>query len=123
MSVTSPSIRLRSSLHFAPFQDDLILNHSSGLSSILIPGGGEPIVLSAGSDPFENHGMNANSKHWEPDMISLEFVEASPPNQADSFGGHGVWGKEEKEELLFARMSMMEQLYVSRKMGQQLGAE
>ena len=44
MSVTSTSpplpylaIRIRSSLHFAPFQDDLILNHSSGFNSILIP--------------------------------------------------------------------------------------
>ena len=37
--------------------------------------------------------MNANSKHWEPDMISLEFVEPSPPNQVDPCGGHGE-GKE-----------------------------
>ena len=96
MSVTSPSaplpylaIRIQSSRHFVPFQDDPTLNHSSGFSSILISGGGEPIVLSAESDPFENHGINANSKRCEPDIISLEFVKAPPPNQVDSFGGYG----------------------------------
>lgn len=43
-----------SSLRFAPFQDVLTIGHSAGLSSILVPGSGEPNFDSAEADPFEN---------------------------------------------------------------------
>lgn len=42
------------SLRFAPFQDILTIGHSAGLSSILVPGSGEPNFDSTEADPFEN---------------------------------------------------------------------
>jgi len=41
-------------LRFAPFQDILTIGHCAGLSSILVPGSGEPNFDSAEADPFEN---------------------------------------------------------------------
>ena len=42
------------SVRFAPFQDVLTIGHAAGLSSILVPGAGEPNYDSAEADPFEN---------------------------------------------------------------------
>ena len=42
------------SVRFCPFQDILTIGHNSGLSSILVPGSGEPNFDSAEADPFEN---------------------------------------------------------------------
>lgn len=42
------------SVRFAPFQDVLTIGHSAGLSSILVPGAGEPNFDSTEADPFEN---------------------------------------------------------------------
>jgi U3 small nucleolar RNA-associated protein 7 len=42
------------SLRFAPFHDVLTIGHSAGLSSILVPGAGEPNFDSTEADPFEN---------------------------------------------------------------------
>lgn len=46
-----------SSVRFCPFQDILTVGHSAGLSSLLVPGAGEPNFDSAEADPFE--GRNA----------------------------------------------------------------
>jgi U3 small nucleolar RNA-associated protein 7 len=42
------------SARFAPFQDILTIGHAAGLSSILVPGSGEPNFDSTEADPFEN---------------------------------------------------------------------
>ena len=42
------------SLRFAPYQDILTIGHSAGLSSILVPGSGEPNFDSSEADPFDN---------------------------------------------------------------------
>lgn len=41
------------SLRFCPFQDILTIGHANGLSSILVPGSGEPNFDSSEADPFE----------------------------------------------------------------------
>ncbi|KAF5349015.1 hypothetical protein D9758_012673 [Tetrapyrgos nigripes] len=41
------------SLRFCPFQDILTIGHARGLSSILVPGAGEPNFDSGEADPFE----------------------------------------------------------------------
>lgn len=48
------SHRPLTSVRFAPFQDILTIGHSAGLSSILVPGSGEPNFDSREADPFEN---------------------------------------------------------------------
>lgn len=42
------------SLRFCPFNDILTIGHNAGLSSILVPGSGEPNFDSSEADPFEN---------------------------------------------------------------------
>lgn len=42
------------SVRFNPFQDILSIGHNVGISSILIPGSGEPNFDSTEADPFEN---------------------------------------------------------------------
>ena len=42
------------SARFVPFQDILTIGHSAGLSSIIVPGSGEPNFDSREADPFEN---------------------------------------------------------------------
>lgn len=42
------------SVRFCPFQDILTIGHNAGLSSVLVPGSGEPNFDSAEADPFEN---------------------------------------------------------------------
>lgn len=42
------------SVRFTPFQDLLTVGHSAGLSTIIVPGSGEPNFDSREADPFEN---------------------------------------------------------------------
>jgi len=42
------------SVRFCPFQDILTVGHAGGLSSVLVPGAGEPHFDSGEADPFEN---------------------------------------------------------------------
>jgi U3 small nucleolar RNA-associated protein 7 len=46
--------RPTSSLRFQPFQDVLAVGHAAGLSSLLIPGSGEPNFDNTEADPFES---------------------------------------------------------------------
>ena len=62
------------SLRFCPFQDVLTIGHSAGLSSILVPGSGEPNFDSAEADPFENK----KARREREVKGLLEKVEASP---------------------------------------------
>lgn len=42
------------SLRFCPYQDILTIGHEAGLTSILVPGTGEPNFDSSEANPFEN---------------------------------------------------------------------
>ena len=42
------------SVRFTPFQDILTVGHAAGLSSVLVPGSGEPNFDSREANPFEN---------------------------------------------------------------------
>lgn len=39
---------------FIPFQDTLTIGHNAGITSILVPGSGEPNFDSSEADPFES---------------------------------------------------------------------
>jgi len=75
------------SLAFCPFQDVLAIGHATGVSSILVPGSGEPNFDSTEADPFE--GSRARREREvkslldkiQPDMIALdpEFLGGFAP--------------------------------------------
>jgi len=109
------------SVRFAPFQDILTIGHSAGLSSILVPGSGEPNFDSREADPFENtkarreREVKALLDKIQPDMITLdpEMVgNLAPPSKLTT--GTTSEGKP-VAEIPYARLSRMERLKVSGK--------
>lgn len=127
----STASRPITSIRFTPFQDALTLGHSSGLSTILVPGSGEPNFDSSEADPFESkkarreREVRALLDKIQPDMIALdpEFVGRLAPEsklttraemlrEKNSGGGKG----KKEGEVPFARMSRMERLRVAGKM-------
>ena len=103
------------SVRFCPFQDILTVGHTAGLSSILIPGAGEPNFDSAEADPFENKQARREREvkglldKIQPDMIALdpEFVGALAPEPKLTTA------VDDKTEVPFARLPRLERLRVS----------
>ncbi|KAF8898038.1 BING4CT-domain-containing protein [Gymnopilus junonius] len=66
------------SVRFAPFQDVLTVGHAAGLSSILVPGSGEPNFDSREADPYENKKARSEREvkalldKIQPDLITLD---------------------------------------------------
>ena len=79
------------SIRFAPFQDRLTLDHSSKLSNILCQEAENLTSISPSliHSRTKSHGGNVNSERRKRDMMSLEFVEPSSPNQVYHCGGYG----------------------------------
>ncbi|KAF6752045.1 WD repeat-containing protein 46 [Ephemerocybe angulata] len=65
-------------LRFEPFSDVLAIGHNKGLSSILVPGAGEPQFDSLEADPFENAKARREREvkglldKIQPDLITLD---------------------------------------------------
>ncbi|OBZ77920.1 U3 small nucleolar RNA-associated protein 7 [Grifola frondosa] len=105
------------SVRFCPFQDILTIGHCAGLSSILVPGSGEPNFDSSEADPFENKKARREREvkglldKIQPDMITLdpEFVGSlAPPSKLTT----AVDGE---HNIPFARLPRLERLRVSGK--------
>ncbi|KAG5649316.1 hypothetical protein H0H81_004659, partial [Sphagnurus paluster] len=109
------------SVRFAPFQDILTIGHAGGLSSLIVPGAGEPNFDSAEADPFENSKARREKEvkalldKIQPDMITLdpEFVGtlAPPPKLSTTT----TIGGKPPAEIPFARLPRMERLKVAGK--------
>ncbi|KAI0681979.1 NUC141 domain-containing protein, partial [Cytidiella melzeri] len=113
------------SVRFCPFQDILTIGHSAGLSSVLVPGSGEPNFDSSEADPFENKKARREREvkslldkaidsiflQIQPDMITLdpEFVGSLAPELKLTTA------VDEKSDLAFARLPRLERLRVSGK--------
>ncbi|KAI0339331.1 BING4CT-domain-containing protein [Trametopsis cervina] len=105
------------SVRFAPFQDVLTVGHAAGLSSLLVPGSGEPNFDSSEADPFENRKarrereVKALLDKIQPDMITLdpEFVGslAPPPKLTTAV--------DDTHDTPYARLPRLERLRVSGK--------
>lgn len=109
------------SLRFAPFQDILTIGHSAGLSSILVPGSGEPNFDSTEADPFENKKARREKEvkalldKIQPDLISLdpEFVGSlAPPSKLTT---ETTFDGKPSVEIPFARLPRLEKLRVQGK--------
>lgn len=107
------------SLRFCPYNDILTIGHSAGLSSILIPGSGEPNFDSSESDPFENKKQRREREvkslldKIQPDMIALDpdFVGSlAPEPKLSTAVNEGAKG-----EIPFARLPRYERLRVQGK--------
>lgn len=76
------------SIRFCPFQDLLTVGHSAGLSTLIVPGAGEPNFDSAEADPFEGkksrreREVRALLDKLAPDLITLdpEFIGSVAPD-------------------------------------------
>ncbi|KAG5643435.1 hypothetical protein DXG03_000943 [Asterophora parasitica] len=108
---------------FAPFQDILTVGHAQGLSSILVPGSGEPNFDSAEADPFENRKARRENEvkalldKIQPDMITLDpdlIGSLAPPPKLTTATSSILSGKS-VPETPFARLPRMERLKVSGK--------
>ncbi|KAF8631164.1 hypothetical protein AX15_002503 [Amanita polypyramis BW_CC] len=107
------------SVRFVPYQDILTVGHAAGLSSILVPGAGEPNFDSAEADPFENKRARREREvrglldKIQPDMITLDpdFVGSiAPPSKLTTetnFDGKSSM------EMSYARLPRYERLKVS----------
>ncbi|KAK0467710.1 BING4CT-domain-containing protein [Desarmillaria tabescens] len=109
------------SLRFAPFQDILTIGHSAGLSSILVPGSGEPNFDSTEADPFENKKARREKEvkalldKIQPDLITLdpEFVGSlAPPSKLTT---ETTFDGKPSVEIPFARLPRLERLRVQGK--------
>ncbi|CAL1710766.1 unnamed protein product [Somion occarium] len=107
------------SLRFCPFNDILTIGHNAGLSSILVPGSGEPNFDSSEADPFENKKQRREREvkslldKIQPDMISVDpdFVGSLAPEPKLST----AVTENAKNEIPFARLPRYERLRVQGK--------
>ncbi|KAI9567936.1 NUC141 domain-containing protein [Boletus coccyginus] len=106
-----------SSVRFCPFQDILTVGHNAGLSSLLVPGSGEPNFDSNEADPFENKKRRQEREvkglldKIQPDMIALDpdFVGSlAPPTKLTT-------AVNDKHDIPFARLPRLERLRVQGK--------
>ncbi|EJD08528.1 BING4CT-domain-containing protein [Fomitiporia mediterranea MF3/22] len=107
------------SLRFCPFSDVLTIGHARGLSSILIPGSGEPHFDSGEADPFENKHMRREREVRNLlDKIAPELITFSgpapgslaPPSKLTLPGGEG-----QTPDLPFSRLPRIDRLKVAGK--------
>ncbi|KAG9050328.1 Small subunit (SSU) processome component [Tulasnella sp. UAMH 9824] len=82
------------SARFCPYTDMLTIGHANGLSSIIVPGAGEPTFDSSEVDPFESKKMRREREvhnlldKIQPDLITLDpdFVgTVAEPEAQDEF--------------------------------------
>ncbi|KAF9561588.1 BING4CT-domain-containing protein [Agrocybe pediades] len=111
------------SVRFAPFQDILTVGHSNGLSSVIVPGSGEPNFDSREADPFENtkarreREVKALLDKIQPDLITLDpdMVGNLAPVSKLTTEVTTVNGKP-RTDIPFARLPRIDRLRVSGKM-------
>lgn len=105
-----------SSIRFCPFQDILTVGHSAGLSSLLVPGAGEPNFDSAEADPFEGRNsrrereVRALLDKLAPDTIVLdpEIIGGVAEGAQHGLSKEGVAG-------VYRKLPRLERLRVSGK--------
>ncbi|KAH9475805.1 putative U3 small nucleolar RNA-associated protein 7 [Psilocybe cubensis] len=111
------------SVRFAPFQDILTVGHSAGLSSVLVPGSGEPNFDSREADPFENKKARSEREvkalldKIQPDLITLdpEMVGNLAPVSKLTTEMTTADGKP-KTDIPYARLPRIDRLRVSGKL-------
>ena len=75
--------RAVSSLRFCPYEDVLAIGHAAGLTTILVPGGGEPNYDSLVADPYQGpRARQEQEVHQLLDKIQPEMIALDPTSVA-----------------------------------------
>jgi U3 small nucleolar RNA-associated protein 7 len=110
LTLPLPSVSANS-LAFCPFDDVLAVGHSRGVSSLLVPGSGEPNFDSAEADIYESY-----SRRRERDVrgvlekIRPELITLDPDFLGKVGGNDGGHTHEERESRSFRQLGRMERL-------------
>jgi U3 small nucleolar RNA-associated protein 7 len=117
MTHLSPSSPIES-LSFCPFDDVLGVGHSSGFTSLLVPGAGEPNYDTLEADPYENKNMRREREvamlmdKLQPTLINQDpdFVGKLAPEKEKKAEEEAVGAKRKRETASWAKMSRRERL-------------
>lgn len=102
------------SVRFCPFQDILTVGHDKGLSSILVPGAGEPNFDSSEADPFENKkGRREREVKGLLDKIPADMI-ALDPDFVGSLAPSGT-AVPQDQDIPFARLPRLQRLRIQGK--------
>lgn len=119
------------SARFCPYDDTLCIGHQRGISSLLVPGSGEPNFDSAEADVYESHSRRRERdvrgvlEKIRPELITMdtEFLGKIAENAGKGGAGEGRSTLAEREARSFRQMGRMERLEQSGQLGEGLGAE
>jgi U3 small nucleolar RNA-associated protein 7 len=110
---------------FCPYDDILAIGHSRGISSLLVPGSGEPNFDSAEADVYESHTRRREREvrgvleKIRPELITMDTDFLGRVNEGatrpDTF--------EEREARSYRQLGRMERLKANGQLGHGLGGE
>lgn len=122
LNLPLPGLSAHSS-KFCPYDDTLVIGHGRGVSSLLVPGSGEPNFDSGEADVYESHNRRREREvrgvleKIRPELITLDTEFLGKVNEArpDTF--------EAREARSYRQLGRMERLRLGGQLGQGLGGE
>ncbi|WVQ78234.1 hypothetical protein IAT38_000317 [Cryptococcus sp. DSM 104549] len=105
-----------SATKFCPFDDLLCVGHERGISSLIVPGAGEPNFDSAEADVFETHtGRREREVRGVLEKIRPELITLDTDFLGKVSEGRGGETHEEREARSFRQLGRLERLRASGK--------
>lgn len=131
LNLPLPSLSASSS-RFCPYDDILAVGHQRGISSLLVPGSGEPNFDSSEADVYESYSRRREREvrgvmeKIRPELITMDtdLLGKLAPGAGEGKGvGAGGETYAEREARSFRQLGRMERLRVEGQLGEGLGSE